>query len=151
MTVGDICTRGPEVASKSELVIDVARRMHAAQVEDVVVVEKRGDRTVPIGVICDHDIVAAVAGDPAHINYLLIGDLLNGTPTTTVTASDPIETTLAILGSGGIRRAVVVDPAGGLVGLLTLDDLLRHETDQQRHLATLLTRDYDRRFNARRR
>ena len=125
--------------------------MRAAQVEDVVIVEKRGNRTVPIGVICDHDIVAvAVAGDPDHINYLLIGDVINGT-LTTVAASDPIERTLAILGNGGIRRAVVVDPAGGLVGLLTLDDLLRHVTNQQRHLATLLMRDHDRRFNARRR
>jgi CBS domain-containing protein len=151
MTVGDICTRNPEVASKTELVVDVARRMRAAQVEDVVIVEKRGDRTVPIGVICDHDIVAAaVAGDPDHINYLLIGDLINDV-LSTVADSDPIETTLAILADKRSRRAVVVDRDGGLVGLLTLDDLLRHETDQQRHLATLLMRDQDRRFDARRR
>jgi CBS domain-containing protein len=44
----------------------------------------------------------------------------------------------------GIRRLPIVDRAGTLVGILTLDDILRYLTDQQSELVALVVREQQR-------
>ena len=65
MTAGDICHRDVVVAPRSEMIVDAARRMRTSYVGDLIVVENRDGRYVPIGIVTDRDIViTAVAGDP---------------------------------------------------------------------------------------
>jgi CBS domain-containing protein len=77
MTIGDICNRNVVVAPKGEMVTDAAMRMRTSHVGALVVVENRNGRHVPIGIVTDRDIVvAAVAGDPDHINYLMLSEVM---------------------------------------------------------------------------
>jgi CBS domain-containing protein len=144
MTVGDICNREVVVAPKGEMVVDAARRMRTSHVGDLVVVENRGGRHVPIGIVTDRDIViAAVAGDPDHINYLLLSDVM--TPDlVTAKEEESIETALKKMQEHGIRRLPIVDAIGALVGILTLDDVLRYLTAQQSELVALVVREQKR-------
>jgi CBS domain-containing protein len=144
MTVGDICNREVVVAPKGETVVDAARRMRTSHVGDLVVVENRAGRHIPIGIVTDRDIViAAVAGDPDHINSLLLSDVM--TPDlVTAKEEDSIETALKKMHEHGIRRLPIVDALGALVGILTLDDVLRYLTAQQSELVALVVREQKR-------
>jgi CBS domain-containing protein len=144
MTVGDICSRSVVMVPKGEMIIDAAKRMRTSHVGDLVVVENRDGRHVPIGIVTDRDIViAAVAGDPVHINYLLVSDVM--TPDlVTATEQESIDAVLTKMYENGIRRLPIVDSAGTLVGILTLDDILRYLTDQQSTLVAMVAREQQR-------
>ena len=141
MNVGDICNRDVVVAPKGEMIVDAARRMRTSHVGALVVVENRDGRHVPVGIVTDRDIViAAVAGDPAHINYLVVSEVM--TPDiVTATEQDSIETALKKMHEHGIRRLPIVDGGGALVGILTLDDVLGYLTAQQSELVALVARE----------
>jgi CBS domain-containing protein len=144
MTIGDICNRNVVVAPKGEMVVDAAKRMRTSHVGDLIVVENRDNRHVPIGIVTDRDIViAAVAGDPDHINYLLLSDVMTS-DLVTATEQDSIEAALKKMQEHGIRRLPIVDTAGTLVGILTLDDILRYLTGQQSELVALVAREQQR-------
>ena len=144
MTVGDICHRDVVVAPKGEMIVDAARRMRTSHVGDLVVVENRDGRHVPVGIVTDRDIVmAAVAGDPDHINYLLISDVMTS-DLVTATEQESIETALKKMHEHGIRRLPVVETTGTLVGILTLDDILRYLTVQQSELVALVASEQQR-------
>jgi CBS domain-containing protein len=144
MTVGDICNRNVVVVPKGEMIVDAAKRMRTAHVGDLIVVEIRDGRHVPVGIVTDRDIViAAVAGDPEHINYLLVSEVM--TPDlVTATEQDSIEAALKKMHEHGIRRLPIVDKTGGLVGILTLDDVLRYLTAQYSELVALVAREQQR-------
>lgn len=141
MTVGDICKRNVVVAPKGEMIVDAAKRMRTSHVGDLVVVEPRNGRHMPIGIITDRDIVlSVVAGDPQHMPYLLVGDVMNS-DLITAQEQDTIETGLQKMHEHGVRRLPVVDGAGALVGILTLDDVLQYLTAQQNELVALVAKE----------
>lgn len=140
MTVGDICNRNVVVAPKSEMIVDAAKRMRTSHVGDLVVVEDRGDH-IPIGIVTDRDIViSVVAGDPDHVNYLLVSDVMSS-DLVTAQEHDSIETALKQMHEHGVRRLPIVSASGALVGILTLDDVLRYLTAQQSELVALVARE----------
>jgi len=141
MTVGDICNRNVVVAPKGEMIIDAAKRMRTSHVGALVVVEMRNGHHVPVGIITDRDIViSVVAGDPDHMHSLLVGDVM-GTDLITAREHDIIENALKKMHAHGVRRLPIVDGAGTLVGILTLDDVLRYLTAQQSELVALVARE----------
>ena len=112
MTVVEVCNRDVVVAPKGEMIVDAAKRMRTSHVGDLVVVENREGQLVPIGIVTDRDIVVcAVAGDPDHINYLLVGDVMTS-DLMTATEQDSIEAALKKMHEHGIRRLPIVDAAG---------------------------------------
>jgi len=141
MTVGDICTRNVVVAPKTESIVDAAKRMRSSHVGDLVIVENRNGQHVPIGILTDRDIViGVVAGDPVHINYLLVGDAMSS-DLVTARDRDTIESALEKMREHGVRRLPIVDETGALVGILTIDDVLQHLAAQHRELVALVGRE----------
>ncbi|MBI3050451.1 MAG: CBS domain-containing protein [Acidobacteria bacterium] len=141
MTVGEICTRNVVVAPKTEAIVDAAKRMRTSHVGDLVVIENRNGRHFPIGIVTDRDIVvSAVAGDPEHIMYLLVSDVMSD-DLVTAREQDSIETALRKMEEHGVRRLPIVDADGMLVGILTLDDILQYLTGQQSELVALVARE----------
>ncbi|MDP1571000.1 MAG: CBS domain-containing protein [Vicinamibacterales bacterium] len=141
MTVGDICNRSVVVAPKGEMIVDAAKRMRTSHVGALVVVENRHDRHVPVGIVTDRDIViSAVAGDPDHINYLLVSDVMSE-DLVTAQEEDSVEAALTQMQERGVRRLPIVNGTGALVGILTLDDILEHLTAQQGALLALVARE----------
>jgi CBS domain-containing protein len=138
MTVGDICNRTVVIAPKTETVVDAAKRMRMAHVGDLVIVEERQGRHVPIGIVTDRDIVVSVvAGDPDHINYLSLDDMMSE-DLVTAKEQDSIESAVERMHERGVRRLPIVNGSGALVGILTMDDLFRHFTEQQSQLVELM-------------
>lgn len=141
MTVGEICSRNVVVAPKTEMIVDAAKRMRTSHVGDLVVVENRAGRSVPIGIVTDRDIViTAVASDPDHLNYLFIGDIMSS-ELVTITEHESVDAALRKMEEHGVRRLPILDAEGTLVGILTLDDVLQYLTVQQNELVALVARE----------
>ena len=56
-------------------------------------------------------------------------------------SEDEISTTIERMRKKGIRRMPVVNMRGGLVGVLSLDDLLEYVADQLQELADLVSKE----------
>ena len=141
MTVGVICTRNVVVAPKDESIVDAAKRMRMLHVGTVVVVNEGDERRVPLGILTDRDIVlSVVASDPEHLRFLTVGDAMSDD---LVTAPEDTSLTdaLALMQERGIRRLPVVDHAGSLVGIVTVDDVVRSMAAEMARLATLMNRE----------
>jgi CBS domain-containing protein len=123
------------------MIVDAAKRMRTSHVGDLVVIENRNGRHFPIGIVTDRDIVVSVvAGDPDHINYLLVSDVMSD-DLIAAREHESIEAALKKMEEHGIRRLPIVDTDGALVGVLTLDDILQYLTGQQSELVALVARE----------
>jgi CBS domain-containing protein len=99
---------------------DVARVMTARGIGAVVVV----DGATPIGMVTDRDIVVRVIAAGLDPTYVLVGAIMSA-PLVKVLESESLTAAIALMGQHGVRRLPIVNDAGGLVSILTLDDLLR--------------------------
>ncbi len=120
MLVGKHCRRDVVTIRKSQSVVEAARRMREFHVGDLVVVE--GERDIPVGVLTDRDLVVGVlAGEADRIAKLEVGDVL--TEEAVVARHDEeISDVLRRMQRKSVRRVPVVDGAGSLIGIFTLDD-----------------------------
>lgn len=141
MTAGEVCNRSVVVTSKDDTIIDAANRMRMFHVGDLVVVEDRQNKRMPVGIITDRDIVVSVVASNAdHIRSLRVGDVMSS-ELLTAREHESTEAALQKMEEGGIRRLPIVDGDGMLVGILTLDDVLRFLTDQQIGLVKLVAQE----------
>jgi CBS domain-containing protein len=96
--------------------------MRALHVGDVVVADTQRR---PIGILTDRDIVvSAVAQSPDRLSALLVSDVMTGN-LVLARETDSIESSIKAMKTHGVRRLPVVDADGELVGILTVDDLVR--------------------------
>ena len=71
----------------------------------------------------DRDIVTRVVAEGRNPHGTGIRDVMTSRPKT-INEETPIESAIAMMRSGGFRRLPVVDQAGKLAGIVTLDDIL---------------------------
>jgi CBS domain-containing protein len=77
----------------------------------------------PLGLLTDRDVVVAVVAEKRPFEKTTVAEVMTPNPKT-VSEETAIEDALALMRAGSFRRLPVVDIDGGLVGLVTLDDIL---------------------------
>jgi CBS domain-containing protein len=90
----------------------------------VIVIDQVGGKRVPMGIVTDRDIVVEVVAAGLDPKLIKLGDLVLA-PLTTINEDAGYAETVRLMSTKGIRRMPVVDAAGGLIGIITLDDMLR--------------------------
>jgi CBS domain-containing protein len=148
MAVGEICNREVVIAEKMLSVVDAAQLMRKHHVGDLVVVEEKDGRKHPIGIVTDRDIVVEVVAAGVNPEALNVGDIM-GPEVATVRESAGLFEALRYMRDKGVRRMPVVDSTGGLVGILTLDDLLSLLAEEMTELAKLVSHERQREATAR--
>src|SRR5574340_1750409 len=123
MAVGELCNREVVIAEKTLSVVAAAGLMRKHHVGDLIVVEDREGRKLPVGIVTDRDIVVEVVATGVNPEALKVGDIM-GPAVATVRESEGLFEALRFMRDKGVRRMPVVDGTGGLAGILTLDDLL---------------------------
>lgn len=123
MNVGEICSREVYIAKPTESLAQAAREMCRRNVGTVVVVERQGELLRPIGIVTDRDIVRALVDREARIDELEIGSVMTWSPLA-IPEGREITEAIEFLSASAIRRAPVIDEAGDLVGIVSIDDLL---------------------------
>lgn len=120
MTVGRICTREVDLVDADESVQTAAERMNSRNVGTLVVLDEESH---PVGIITDRDLAIRVVGKGLDPIQTMVADIMTRFPYN-VSEDTPIEMALSKMRAGGFRRLPVVDEAGKLIGVLTLDDIL---------------------------
>lgn len=141
MPIGDVCVRDVVVASPETTVREAARLMAKQHVGNVVVVkqEARG-RVVPIGIVTDRDIVRNVVAEALDAALFTLGDL-GARELVTVGEDVGIFECMQHMRVNGIRRMPVVDGEGGLVGIISLDDLIQLLGEEMGELGKLIAQE----------
>jgi CBS domain-containing protein len=137
MPISEVCNREVVIVQPGETVLEAAQIMRRHHVGDVVVVEERGGRRVPVGIVTDRDLVLEVMApqiDPATIT---VRDILT-TDLVTIKKDAGLFEAIEYMHAKGVRRLPVVDDNGGLIGILTLDDLIELLSDEMTALARLV-------------
>lgn len=143
MSVGEYCNRDVVVVEKTESVRTAVDLMRQHHVGDVVVVEQGGKGAQPVGILTDRDIVIELLAEDVALDAVNIGDVMSANPVV-VDQAVPLLDALALMQSKGVRRLLVTDPLGSLVGLLTVDDVIELVAEQMNALVGLVSREQDR-------
>ncbi|MDB5919742.1 MAG: histidine kinase [Massilia sp.] len=136
MHVGQICTTETIFCERDETIQGAALLMRRNHVGDVVVIDQPNGERVPVGILTDRDIVVSVIAlglDPAS---LLVGDVMSDDLLTCSEADDVYET-IERMRLRAIRRVPVVNAAGALTGIVSVDDLLEFLAEEMGELARI--------------
>lgn len=149
MAIGTVCTREVAVAGRDTTVQEAARLMRQLHVGDLVVVENPGDTRTPVGIITDRDIVLSVLATGLDPAVFTLGDLITRD---LVTCRDDqgIFECIQLMRINGVRRMPVVDHDGGLVGIISVDDLIELLAEELGELGKLIAREQAHEVQARR-
>lgn len=140
MAIGEICNREVIIAPRETTVLDAARLMRQHHVGDLVIVDVVSGKRVPVGIVTDRDIVLEVVTMELDAAVLTAGDIM-GTELATIGESEGVFETIRYMRTKGVRRIPVVNAQGGLVGILSLDDLLELLAEEMNELAKLVSRE----------
>lgn len=137
MRVQDLYSPGAKITHADQALADAASTMLESRVGFLIVVEGLGMGRKPVGVLTDRDIVRGQLRLSADLFCLTVGDVMTPDPLT-LPANAGVTEAIDALRERGVRRAPVVDGAGNLLGVITLDDLLPAVARELEELATLV-------------
>ena len=140
MTVGKFCNREVIIAEKGSTVTEVAKLMRYHHVGDVVIVDSNGGKAKPIGILTDRDIVIELIACDVALDTVAAMDVMSY-ELVTAREADSIWDTLQLMRAKGIRRVPVVNDAGELEGILSIDDLLELFAEELNLLAKVPFRE----------
>jgi CBS domain-containing protein len=140
MTIGTICNREIITVQRDATVLHAAMLMRQYHVGDVVIIENHKNKTVPIGIVTDRDIVVELVATELDCNVITVGDIAIS-KLSVIKDSAGVFEAIQLMADKGIRRLPVVDDGGGLVGIITLDDLLLLLSKELAALTKLVTRE----------
>lgn len=123
MRVGEFCNRDVVIVGKDTQVLEAAQLMRSHHVGDLVVVEERAGKRIPVGIITDRDIVVEVIAKNVALDAVSIGDVMSF-ELVTARDEDEVLETIELMREKGVRRIPIVDKEGGLAGILAVDDLI---------------------------
>jgi CBS domain-containing protein len=142
MTVNTICNPNVATIGATEGVVDAAVLMREEHVGDLIVVERRGQANVPVGILTDRDIVVAVVAKRVPPDSVTVGDAMTRN-LLTIREDASLEFALREMRRYGVRRVPVVRANGDLVGVIALDDLIQHFAVQLGRLSDLIRLEQD--------
>ncbi len=137
MSVGEICNREVIVIQRDGTIVEAAKLMRQYHVGAVIVVEKRNGLQVPVGVVTDRDLVVEILATGLDENVITAGDIM-APEVFTIKESAATYEAIEFMRRKTIRRLPVVDEAGELTGILTLDDALQLLSEELLDLAKLV-------------
>lgn len=122
MSIADYCRPDPVTAVPADTLQEAAKRMDAAGVGCLVVVD---DARRPLGVITDRDLALQVLRHRLDPSTETLEKVMHH-PVITVTTRAPVIVVSRFMREHALRRIPVVDPdTGALVGIVSSDDLLQ--------------------------
>lgn len=140
MPIGEICNREVVIVQPNSAILEAAQLMRHHHVGDVLVVEDRSGVRVPVGIVTDRDLVVEIMAPELDQRVITVGDIMMP-GLVTVKENAGVSETIEYMRAKGVRRVPVVDNSGGLVGILTLDDLLELLAEELLALARLVKQE----------
>jgi CBS domain-containing protein len=114
--------------------LDVAKLMAKHRIGSIVVIE--GDNKRPVGMITERDIIKKVTAQNKSADQVAVRHIMSS-PLITVKSIDSIDTAAETIAGNRVKRLVVLEQDGSMVGILSVSDIAKK-------LAIILTQDYSR-------
>lgn len=143
MAIGKICTRDTVIAGKDSTIVEVAKLMRQYHVGNVLIVTAQEGENVPVGIVTDRDLVVETLAQDLSPNAVTAGDIMSH-EIVTARENDTLWDTVRQMRIKRVRRMPVVNQRGGLVGIVTLDDVLELLSDELAELAKISGRERQR-------
>jgi len=137
MPIGEICSREVICARRDATVKTAARLMREHHVGSIVVVDESTEKRVPAGVVTDRDITVAVVALGLDPEVIQIGDVM-GPALVSVTENWGVAEIAHLMRVKAVRRVVVTDNQGALVGIVAADDVLALLAEEMSELAAMV-------------
>jgi CBS domain-containing protein len=140
MKIRDFCSRIVVVAEGGTDLREAARLMRDHHVGALIVIDGLKGATRPIGIVTDRDIVVAVvAATDVRPESLTVLDVM-ARDLVLIDENDGVFEAIEAMQERGVRRLPVVTSDGRLVGIVTLDDVLRMLANEIGGLAAAMQR-----------
>jgi CBS domain-containing protein len=140
MSAGEYCNRDVVVIEKTEPVREAIQLMRHNHVGDVVVVEKRENASIPLGILTDRDIVVEILAEDVDLDTVNVGDVMSY-QLVTVNKDTKLLDAVKLMRIKGVRRLLVINEQGELLGILSVDDLLELVAEQLTDIVSLISNE----------
>lgn len=114
--------------------LDVAKLMAKHRIGSIVVIE--GNNKKPVGIVTERDILKKVSAQNKSADQVAVRHIMSS-PLITVKSIDSVDTAAETIAENKIKRLVVLEQDGSMVGILSVSDIAKK-------LAKILTEDYNR-------
>jgi CBS domain-containing protein len=114
--------------------LDVAKLMVKHRIGSIVVIE--GNNKKPVGIVTERDIIKKVSAQNKSADQVAVRHIMSS-PLITVKSIDSVDTAAETIAENKIKRLVVLEQDGSMVGILSVSDIAKK-------LAKILTEDYNR-------
>ena len=122
MSISKYFVRNVATTKESSNIDDAIEVMRAYGAHDVVVVENKGGKPFPLGILSCHDIAMKAFGKKASGKDLFVRDIMTRNPIT-CEENHGIYETIDLMQQNDVKRLPVVDEDGALIGIVTASDL----------------------------
>ena len=140
MKVGELCRRPAIIADPSATLADIRQLMSERRVNAVVITRTVRLRPVPVGMVTDRDIENTQREYHASLASFSAEDAMTSDPLV-LSAELSLSQAVQQLQARGVHHAPVVNATGLLIGIVSLDELLRQLAEELAGMACLLARD----------
>jgi CBS domain-containing protein len=148
MSIGNICNRHVSVTYRNVALSEAAKTMREDHIGCLIVVDEGDRRRIPLGLLTDRDITITVVARDVDARTLTVEEIMT-TNLVTVHEKDGEVEALRTMRRHGIRRLPVVDESGALIGIVTMDDILRFVATELGELAMAIRMEQDREIRKR--
>lgn len=139
MSISEFCNREVIFATREMSLPEAAQLMRTHHVGDLVVVDEVNGKRIPVGIVTDRDMVIQVISQALDVNNFSVGDIMSPQLFSVQEKAGVFET-IRLMRSKGVRRIPVVNQDGGLVGIMTADDILDLLAEEMAELAKVAPR-----------
>jgi CBS domain-containing protein len=123
VTLESLATKIIVTATPDTTATRAAQLMRAHHVGSLVVLDGVSDNGKPVGIVTDRDLVLAVMAEELDPSLFTVGDVMSTELVTAPSGASLMEAAHQ-LRRHRVRRLIVLDDAGRVVGLAALEDLL---------------------------
>jgi CBS domain-containing protein len=138
--IAHFCTREVVTVKPDASVVDACALMRRHHVGAVVVVDETTGAKRPLGMLTDRDVAVEVVALGIAPHTLKVSEVVQR-PVATVRGDAGYAETVRLMSVNGVRRMPVVDENGSLVGIITVDDILRQLAGPLVALSDLVARE----------
>ena len=146
--LNDVATAVVAVVEPDTQALLAAQLMRKHHVGARVVVDAV-EKARPVGIVTDRDLVLALMAEGLDPALFTVGDIMSIALVTAKPDTDVLDA-VALMRDHRLRRLIVVDATGLLVGIVSLDDLLAVMSQRLLDLTQVMSRSRDREFEQRR-
>jgi CBS domain-containing protein len=143
MPISEFCNREVVFATREMSLTEAAQLMRKHHVGALVVVDEANGKRVPVGIVTDRDIVIQVIAQSLDIAEFTVGDIM-GPQLISVQEKEGVFEIIRLMRSKAVRRIPVVNQEGGLVGIVSADDILDLLAEEVAELAKVAPREQER-------